>query len=443
MLAPATALLLALPAAIGEEEPDKEHPWSRPMTFDDGQYVNRIDVQGSIDLGAGYQSDPGYVAVDDPAFQLRIAPRGAFWWQTRDLDFGVQAALFPRWYLGDVAETLQHRPDSQVDMELDVRPAERLGLVMGGRFLLDSAQVHPGDRPDAWQPWAVPGWGGDLGQGAATAQMDLQPVLAFYPEPATGIELGVSLEVDRYRFLEPQRTMWAAGPAVRMGGGPVVGVAFDLTPDLAVVARGRACWYDWSAGDSSVESLGVDLPDGSGGGLDWQAWGGIEGYVARPVHLRVLAGYGQQVVTTEGIEGPTGPGLLAVAEIAIGRDRSRQLTAGYRHGPRDLHGWRDDPYHYAFLRLAESGLGWLELTLQGGYRHFTALDLDLPEGVVTSDAGVNLWFLDWLGLGLAGFYEQQIHLEDGWPVLDHQLYGGFATLRVGKVASPEWVRPDL
>ena len=63
--------------------------------------------------------------------------------------------------------------------------------------------------------------------------------------------------------------------------------------------------------------------------------------------------------------------------------------------------------------------------------------------MVTSDAGVNLWFLDWLGLGLAGFYEQQIHLEDGWPVLDHQLYGGFATLRVGKVASPEWVRPDL
>ncbi len=433
--------LFALSPAVRAEDGGEEHPWKRPLTFDDGQYVNRIAVQGEADIGAGYQHDPGYAGVDEPAFAALAAVRGAYWWQTRDLDFGVLGALFPRYYLGEVLPILQHRPDSLVELGLDVRPAQRLGLLLEGRFLLDSAQLFPFERPDAWQPWGVPSWGGDLAQGAATAQLDMRPVLAFHPEPALAIELGASLEVDRYRFLEPQRTLWEAGPAVRMAGGPILGAAFDLTPDLAVLGRARTCWYDWSAGDTSLESLGVELEEGSGGGLDWQVWGGVEGFVARPVHLRVLAGYGRQLVVESTGEEPLGAGLLIAAALELGRDGPRQLAAGYRHGPRDLHSWRDDPHHYAYLRYTEAGPRWLELHLQGGYRHFAGLELDLPEGALVTHGGATLWFLDWLGLGLGGFYEHQVHLESGWPVTERELYGGQAVLKVGRVGPPEWVNP--
>lgn len=399
--------------------------------FDDGRYINRLAVQGSIELGAGWQLDPGYLDVDGPALQARPAPSGAFWWQTRDLDFGLVGALHPRWYLGGVAPILQHRPDALVELDLDARGSERVGVEMRGRYQLDSAQRFPTDRPDAWQPWAVPLWGADLAEGLAPALVDLQPVVSFYPEPATALELGLNLELDQLRWLEPPRTLFGRDPELRLAAGPILGARFDLTPDLAVLGRGLASWNAWSlTGDTQ-------------GGWDWQAWGGLDGRVAPALWLRVLAGYGGGQLATADLDSTLGPGWLAAAELELGREGPHQLAAGYRHGPLDLHS-RDaleHPYHYAFLRFTEAGPGPFEASIEGGYRHQGALDNELPTAAALARGQATFWLLDWLGLGAAGFYEQGMTVEDGLPHEGLRFYGGFGVLKVGRVQAPSWRRP--
>ncbi len=399
--------------------------------FDDGRFINRLAVQGSLDLGAGWQVDPGYLDVDAPALQARPAGSGAFWWQTRDLDFGLVGALHPRWYLGDVAPILQHRPDALVELDLDARGSERVGVELRGRYQLDSAQRFPTDRPDAWQPWAVPVWGADLAEGLAPALVDLQPVVSLYPEPATALDLGLNLELDQLRWLEPPRTPFGRDPELRLAAGPILGARFDLTPDLAVLGRGQASWNAWSLTGETQR------------GWDWQAWGGIDGRVAQILWLRVLAGYGAGQLQTADLDSTLGPGWLASAELEIGREGPRQLAAGYRHGPTDLHR-RDDlehPYHYAYLHFAESGPRWLEASVEVGYRQQGELDNEIPTAAALARGSVTFWMLDWLGLGGAGFYEQGMTVEDGLPREGLQFYGGYGVLKVGRVQPPEWRRP--
>jgi hypothetical protein len=399
--------------------------------FDDGRYINRIEVQGELELGAGWQLDPGYVGADDPALQVRPAGSGAFWWQTRDLDFGLVGALHPRWYLGDVAPILQHRPDALVELDLDARGGERIGVDMRGRFQLDSAQRFPSDRPDAWRPWSVPLWGVDMGDGLAPAQADLQPVVSFYPEPSTALELGASLELDQLAWLEPQRTAFGREPELRLAAGPVLGARFGFTPDLALVGRGQAHWNAWS------------YSGGTMGGWDWQAWGGLDGRVAPRIWLRVLAGYGGGGLQTADLDSTLGPGLLASTELELGREGPRSLAAGYRRGPLDLHS-RDAlerPYHYATLRYTERSWRGLEAWVEGAYRHQVAQSNELPAAAALARGQATYWLLDWLGVGAAGFYEQAMTVEDGLPREGLRFYGGYGVLKVGRVHTPSWRRP--
>jgi len=411
--------------------------------FDDGRYINRLAVQGELELGAGWQLDPGYIDADDPALQLRPAPKGAFWWQTRDLDFGLVGALHPRWYLGDIAPILQHRPDVLVDLALDARGGERIGVDMRGRVDLDSAQRFPTDRPDAWQPWAIPLWGADMGDGLAPVRVDLQPVVSFYPEPATALDLGVNLELDQLTWLEPSRTLFGREPEQRMAAGPVVGARFDLTPDLALLARAQASFVSWR------------WAGGGMAGRDWQAWGGLDGRVASVLWLRLLAGYGDGLVGDDDFGWSLGPGLLASGELELGREGPRSVAAGYRRGPLDLHR-RDgvlepleqqpsddleQAYHYGYLRFVERDLRGLEARVEAGYRHQVPRTNELPEDAALARASATFWMLDWLGVGVTGFYEQGMTVEDGLPREGLQFYGGHGVLKVGRVRAPSWRRP--
>jgi hypothetical protein len=388
-------------------------------------------VQGELGLGAGWQADPGYATVDDPALQAWIAPRGAFWWQTRDLDFDLQAALQPQLYLGDVAAILRHRPDALVQLGLDARGGERVGVEMRGRFQLDSAQRFPSERPEPFEPWAVPLWGGDLADGLAPTQADLRPVVSLYPSPEIALELGAGLELDNLRWLEPSRTVFGRDPELRLAAGPLAGARFLLTPDLALLARGQAHWLAWS------------FTDGTEGGWDWQAWGGLDGRVASIVHLSALAGYSGGMVEAAELEEMVGSGLLARLEIELGREGPRGLTAGYRRGPLDLHRYErpEHPHHYAYLRLTERGTGSLEAWLEGGYRQQGALVNELPSAAVLGRAAVSYRVRDWVGLELGGFYEHGSWIEDGWPQVGPHFYGGHGGVVIGRVQAPSWRRP--
>jgi hypothetical protein len=399
--------------------------------FDDGRYINRIAVQGELGLGAGWQADPGYATVDDPALQARLAPRGAFWWQTRDLDFVLQAALQPRWYLGEVAPILQHRPDGLVELDLDARGGERVGVDMLGRFQLDSAQRFPGERPAPFEPWAVPLWGGDMADGLAPTQADLRPVVSLYPSPEIALELGASLELDSLLWLEPSRTVFGRDPELRLGAGPLMGARFLLTPDLALLARGQAHWLAWS------------FTDGTENGWDWQAWGGLDGRVASFVWLRALAGYGGGMVEAWDLDKTIESGLLAHLEIELGREGPHALALGYRRGPLDLHRYErpEHPHHYAYLRFTERGAGPVEAWIEGGYRQQGALVNELPTAAALSRASLTWWLHDWVGLELAGFYEHGTWIEDGWPQLGQHFYGGHGGVVVGRVQTPSWRRP--
>lgn len=397
--------------------------------MDDGRYVNRLAVDGALDLGAGWQLDPGYLGVDSPAVVLLPTPRGAFWWQTRDLDFGLEAALFPQLYLGEVDPILRHRPDALVELGLDARGAERVGVELRGRVGLDSVQRLPGERPDAFEPWAVPLWGGDLAEGLAPTQADLRPVVSLYPELAMALELGLHLELDHLRWLEPQRVLWGMAPAQRLAAGPVLGARFDLTPDLALLGRAQGGVTSWSHEGEATD------------GWDWQAWGGLDGRVAPALWLRLLAGATGGRLDAEGSE-PLPTRLLAAAELALGREGPWQLSVGYRHGPLDLHLLADPerPFHYGYLR-AGGHVRALELGLDAGYRQQVAASNDLPAAAALVRAEATVWVHDWIGLGGAGFFEQALEVEDGWPWADGRFYGGAGVLRVGRMQPPSWRRP--
>ncbi len=423
------AIVLLCIAALAD---DGGNVFESDGQFDDGRFINRIAVQGELELGAGWQLDPGYVDADEPALQLRPAPRGAFWWQTRDLDFGLVGALHPRWYLGEVEPILQHRPDALVDMQLDARGGERVGVDMRGRFAMDSAQRFPTDRPDAFEPWAVPLWGADMGDGLAPAQADLQPVVSFYPDPAIALELGAKLELDQLTWLEPQRILFGRDPELRLGAGPVVGARFDLTPDLAVLGRAQGGWHSWSHSDATTP------------GWDVQAWGGVDGRVASILWLRALAGWGGGSLATADLDSELGPGLLAVAELELDREGPRSAAMGYRRGPLDLHTRHDleRAYHYAYLRFAEHDLRGLEARVEAGYRHQVPRTNDMPTAVLLTRGQLTYWMLDWLGLGAAGFFEQATWYQDGLPHEGLRFYGGHGAIKIGRVQTPSWRRPD-
>ncbi len=399
--------------------------------FDDGRYINRLAFGGQLELGGGWQLDPGYVGADEPAVMLRPAGAGAFWWQTRDLDFGLVAALQSRWYLGDVAEILQHRPDLLVELDLDARGGERIGVDMRGRVNADSGQRFPTARPEPWQPWSVPLWGADYGDGLAPVTADLQPVVSFYPELSTAIELGANLELDQHRWLEPQRVLFGREPELRLGAGPILGARFDLTPDLSLLVRGQGGWHAWSHADGTTT------------GWDVQTWGGLDGRVASFLWLRVLAGWGGGSLATADLDSTLGPGLLASGELELGREGLRSFASGYRRGPLDLHirYGLEGPYHYGWLRYSERGLRGLEIDIEAGYRHEVPTHNELPAAAALARGELTWWLLDWLGLGAAGFFEQSLTVEDGWPWPDLQFYGGYGALKIGKVQAPSWRRP--
>jgi hypothetical protein len=424
-------LLLSFAIASGVARSAEGNVFRSDGQFDDGRFVNRLAVQGELELGAGWQLDPGYLDVDEPAVLLRPAARGAFWWQTRDLDFGLEGALQPGLYLGEVAPILKHRPDALVELDLDARGSDRVGVDMRGRFQLDSAQRFPTDRPEAWHPWAVPLWGADLAAGLAPAQADLQPVVSLYPEPSTAFELGLNLELDQLGWLEPQRTPFGREPEQRLAAGPILGVRFDLTPDLALLARGQASFDSWSYGGGGL------------GGWDWRAWGGLDGRVARVLWLRVLAGYGWGQLADDDFSYALGPGLLASAELELGREGPRSLVAGYRRGPLDLHDRfdLDQPYHYASLCFTERDLRGLEVWVEGAYRHQVPEVNELPDAAALVRGQATFWVLDWLGLGGAGFFEQALVIENGLPTEGPRFYGGYGVLKVGRVRAPAWRRP--
>ena len=120
-----------------------------------------------------------------------------------------------------------------------------------------------------------------------------------------------------------------------------------------------------------------------------------------------------------------------------------RLAVGYRRGPLDLHDRLDldHPFHYAYLRFDESGPRWLEASIEAGYRHQGAVEYDLPTAALLARGQATGWMLDWLGLGVAGFYEQGMEVEDGLPRVGREFYGGFAVLKVGRVQPPSWRRP--
>jgi hypothetical protein len=399
--------------------------------FDDGRLINRLAVQGGLDLGAGWQSDPGYLGVDEPALLLRPAARGAFWWQTRDLDFSLLGALQPRWYLGEVEPILQHRPDATVALELDARGSERTGVTMRGRVEADSAQRFPTARPDAFEPWAVPLWGADMADGLAPVMADLQPVVALYPEPSTALELGLRLELDQLSWLEPQRTPFGLGSELRLAAGPIVGARFDLTPDLALLARGQGGWMSWSHGTATTP------------GWELQAWGGLDGRVAPGLSLLVLAGWGGGELHTADLDSTISTGLLAAMELEVGGEGPRQLALGYRRGPQDLHR-RDSlehPYHLGYLRFCELDLRGLEAAVEASLIRQTPTINELPTAAGRAHGELTWWLLDELGLGAAGFFEQGVTIEDGTPYAGLRYHGGYATLRIGRVEPPAWRRP--
>jgi hypothetical protein len=399
--------------------------------MDDGRYINRLSLSGALDLGAGWQHDPGYLGVDDPAPLLRATPRGALWWQTRDLDFGIVGSLDPRLYLGDVAPILLHRPDALVDMSLDARGGERVGVDMQGRVHMDSAQRFPADRPDAFEPWMVPLWGEDLREGLAPTSVDLRPVVSLWPEPSSAIELGGTLELDQLRWLEPPRTPFGREPELRLAAGPVLGTRFLLTPDLALQARGQVQRIAWSRAGGSQEGWG------------WCAWAGMDGRVAPTLWLRVMAGYGGGVVEASDLDIVLEPGLLATAELELGREGPRQLAVGYRRGPLDVHSYTlpEVPHHYGYLRLGQAGSEPLQASLEAAYRHRSDLVNELPRAAALARLELELSVLDWMGLGAAGFFEQALVVEDGWPWPEQRFYGGYGVIRLGRVEPPSWRRP--
>lgn len=220
-------LLALLPAALAD-----------PAAFDDGRYVNRAAVRGGLDLGVGWEAPLGWEPDASTGWLLRPVGRGAAWWQTRDLDLAVHAALLPTVPFGAPAA----RPDALVAMKLDMRPSPAVGVLLDGRVLAESRELAPVERPEPWEPWLVAARSSDLASGALAASARLRPVVDLELGEGTTLELGGGMALDRMRL--PDETFADAGQ--RLGGGPRGGLRLALRPDLALVARGQLEWFSWT-----------------------------------------------------------------------------------------------------------------------------------------------------------------------------------------------------
>ncbi len=420
-----SVLLAALPVAAGD--------------FDDGRYINRLDVQGAADLGGEWRSNPDFAETGftEPAVNLRLAPRGAFFWQTRDLDLAVEGALFPRWSF-EPGSDRNHRPDGLGSLDLDVRPARRLGLRLDIRVLADSPQLSVGDRPEPWHPHGVPLWSADLGEEILWTDADMGALLELHLPDELYLGLGGAAELDRpaYQgegslpFTSPLR--WTQ----RLGGGPVAEAGWFAANELQLFLRGQLHFFAWAQLQAeefpgSLDS-GTEWPSESG--QEWQVYGGLQGALSPQVRLRALGGYCAQ---WDGFENP---GPLLVGELGLGPRALRELRFGYRRGARDLHVGFEHAYHYAFLRYQERALARADLALELGLRSSTPLDEQAELGL-RGALEANFWPASWWGLGLGTWLESGPVFETLTDLRWANL-GVLAQLRFGRVQRPSWMAPQ-
>ncbi|MFH1469526.1 MAG: hypothetical protein ABIO70_34395 [Pseudomonadota bacterium] len=393
--------------------------------FDDGRLINRAAARGGLDLGLGRESPLGWEPGGEPGWLLRPVARGAAWWQTRDLDLALQAALLPTIPLG----AQPARPDSLVDLALDLRPAPAVGVLLDGRFLAESRELAPVERTEPQEPWEVASWSSGLSSGSLASSARLRPVVEFGLGEGLALELGGTTSLHRYRL--PDEPFAEAGQ--RLGAGPRAGLRLALGQDLSLLGRGQVAWFSWTGLPTEAGAFGV--VSGNPEGLAWQAWGGLEGRVSRPLRLRLLAGWdGVQVR----VDRAAAAGLLLAGRLVVGAGTPHQLTLDLRRGPSER---RTSGFGHAQLEAAVGYEGrvrdTLELEAAAGWQQ-RADAFDPVRGAALARAGLSAWPLPWLGLGLHGWAEQGVWRDAPGPD-----FGAQASLRLGRIAAPSWVAPPV
>jgi hypothetical protein len=319
------------------------------------------------------------------------------------------------------------RPDALVGVSLDMRPAQRVGVRLDGRVQAESRELAPAERPAPWEPWEVAASSSGLPSGALASSARLRPVVDLGLGEGASLELGGCAALDRSRLSDEG----FAEAGQRLGAGPRAGLRIALRPDLALLGRGQLEWFSWTG--LPTEAGAFEVVSGNPAGVAWQAWGGLDGRVSRPLRLRLLAGWDGVHATVDRAEAA---GLLLAGRLAAGTDTPHQLTLDLRRGPSER---RTSGVYPARLELAVGYAGQLrdalELEAAVGWQQ-GADAFDPVEGTAVGRAGLSVWPLSWLGMGFAGWLEQGVGPRSADPAI-----AGAASVRIGRINAPSWVAP--
>jgi len=435
-------LSLLLPVALLLPDPLRAE-------FDDGRYVNRAAARGAVDLGAEYGSAPLPAVSEDPGLGMLLAAQGGAWWQTRDLETALTAAVSQRWFPGEPPGQVNHRPDGYALLDLDLRMSERVGVDLRGRFLAASGLQGPWERPDPWQDHGLPLGGWDLDPEILWSAADLRPLLVVDAGDVLALHLGGDLEWDRYRQLPGDDAQLIWGPAVRAAAGPLVEARWRLVPALDVVMRGGLDYFRWSPlaqrAPEEDQTSWMELPPGR----SWQALGGLSLHPNASWGARLLMGYG--ALSYDGAVGGvvdagtdpsgtviqqkvgSGPGLLVCAELAGEAGAEQHLAAGFHRGLSDAWSIETRAASYGYLRWQGQPLRPVQVGLAAGLA-----SEGLAERLEPRAAGqLVLHLAGPVALALGG--DLRVLLMEQPP----KRWRSWAALRVGSTEPPAWIAPGF